>query len=314
MSGSEILWAICKSAPCSRQKTTPAPHRSVFYRPDALPAAQPTASKHWSSAYILQQNLKSAKSTLCGEHHKIYCCLQQNIVTTQHTRQVFTENFNCCWTLSVTYLLIALLQRVCLESLPWQVASEEIQEHVAKRFKVIATTLLCFNQSPQEWNIVKSHMQQIYYFQCSKLELTNHNLFNCLYTGQPEWANALDQWVLSYTVFHHYLPMTIMIHSSLLTMYNIRLIQGGPKKTDCFSDLITLWRLVLERRAVCQNFRNFMEKKVQNSHFNEFIYSLPNLLKSSQQLKLCYIWPEHIMDFTQFTLTYSETTVIFPHS
>jgi len=41
-----ISWAICKSAPYSRQDTTPAPHRSVFYRPDALPAAQPTASKH----------------------------------------------------------------------------------------------------------------------------------------------------------------------------------------------------------------------------------------------------------------------------
>ena len=27
--------------------TRPAPHHSVFYRPDALPAAQPTASKHW---------------------------------------------------------------------------------------------------------------------------------------------------------------------------------------------------------------------------------------------------------------------------
>jgi len=39
-------WAVCKSAPCSRQTTTPAPHQSVFYRPDALPAAQPTASKH----------------------------------------------------------------------------------------------------------------------------------------------------------------------------------------------------------------------------------------------------------------------------
>jgi len=38
---------ICKSAPHSRQITTPAPHCSVFYRPDALPAAQPTASKHW---------------------------------------------------------------------------------------------------------------------------------------------------------------------------------------------------------------------------------------------------------------------------
>jgi len=45
---SGISWAICKSAPHSRQITTPAPgHRSVFYRPDALPAAQPTASKHW---------------------------------------------------------------------------------------------------------------------------------------------------------------------------------------------------------------------------------------------------------------------------
>ena len=46
VSGSGFSWAICKSAPCSRQITTPAPHRSVFYRPDALPAAQPTASKY----------------------------------------------------------------------------------------------------------------------------------------------------------------------------------------------------------------------------------------------------------------------------
>ena len=42
VSGSGISWAICKSAPRSRQITTPAPHRSLFYRPDALPAAQPT--------------------------------------------------------------------------------------------------------------------------------------------------------------------------------------------------------------------------------------------------------------------------------
>ena len=47
VSGSGISWAICKSAPRSRQITMPAPHHSVFYRPDALPAAQPTASKHW---------------------------------------------------------------------------------------------------------------------------------------------------------------------------------------------------------------------------------------------------------------------------
>ena len=43
VSGSGIIWAICKFAPRSRQITTPAPHQSVFYRPDALfSAAQAT--------------------------------------------------------------------------------------------------------------------------------------------------------------------------------------------------------------------------------------------------------------------------------
>ena len=46
MSGSGISWAVCKSAPLSRLITMPAPHHSVFYRPDALPDAQRTASKY----------------------------------------------------------------------------------------------------------------------------------------------------------------------------------------------------------------------------------------------------------------------------
>ena len=56
VSGSGISWAICKSAPGSRQITTPAPHHSVFYRPDTLPAAQPTASKHWRPNSRQQRN------------------------------------------------------------------------------------------------------------------------------------------------------------------------------------------------------------------------------------------------------------------
>ena len=52
VSGSGISWAICKSAPCSRQITKPAPHHSVFYRPDALPVTQPTASKHWREIFV----------------------------------------------------------------------------------------------------------------------------------------------------------------------------------------------------------------------------------------------------------------------
>jgi len=47
VSGTGISWAICKSASRSRQMTMLAPHHSVFYRPVALPANQPTVSKHW---------------------------------------------------------------------------------------------------------------------------------------------------------------------------------------------------------------------------------------------------------------------------
>jgi len=48
VSGTGISRAICKSASCWGQIAMPAPHHSSFYRPDALHAAQPTASKHWS--------------------------------------------------------------------------------------------------------------------------------------------------------------------------------------------------------------------------------------------------------------------------
>ena len=46
VSGRGISWGISKSAPRPREITTPATNRSVFYRLDALPVAQPTASKH----------------------------------------------------------------------------------------------------------------------------------------------------------------------------------------------------------------------------------------------------------------------------
>jgi len=46
--GSGISWTICKLfAPHSRHIIIPAPHHSIFYRPDALPVAIPTVSKHW---------------------------------------------------------------------------------------------------------------------------------------------------------------------------------------------------------------------------------------------------------------------------
>jgi len=57
VSGSGISWAICKSAPRSIQITTPAPLHSDFYRPDALPVAQPKASKHWREFSLMSDKL-----------------------------------------------------------------------------------------------------------------------------------------------------------------------------------------------------------------------------------------------------------------
>ena len=64
VTGSGISWNICKSAPRSRQITMPAPHHSVFYRPDALPATQPTASKHWRQRFY-----KEHKSFYSNKKH-----------------------------------------------------------------------------------------------------------------------------------------------------------------------------------------------------------------------------------------------------
>ena len=44
VSGSGISWAICKSAPRSRQITMPAPHHSVFYR--QMPFLPPNQQRH----------------------------------------------------------------------------------------------------------------------------------------------------------------------------------------------------------------------------------------------------------------------------
>ena len=69
MSGSDISWTICKSAPRSRQTTMPAPHHSVFYRPDALPVAQPKVSKHWRQSPQLPRKL-SINVAAEQMHHK----------------------------------------------------------------------------------------------------------------------------------------------------------------------------------------------------------------------------------------------------
>ena len=89
VSGSGISWAICKFAPHSRQITMPAPHQSVFYRPDALPAAQPTASKHW----------RQSTGSHAGITITMCCCSLSNSRTWSAGRWSCdpSETSNCWW-------------------------------------------------------------------------------------------------------------------------------------------------------------------------------------------------------------------------
>ena len=80
----------------------PAPHRSVFYRPDALPADQPTASKHWrhnifhtvgdiSAHWVKEQFIEVSESELTDKQiswqrslHSVNCRDDHHRSTTAH--------------------------------------------------------------------------------------------------------------------------------------------------------------------------------------------------------------------------------------
>ena len=59
VSGSGISWAICKSAPCSRQITTPALHHSVFLQA-GCPSCRPTNSVKALKAMLDYDNASTA--------------------------------------------------------------------------------------------------------------------------------------------------------------------------------------------------------------------------------------------------------------
>ena len=63
MSGSGISWAICKSAPRSRQTTTPAPHNSVFFT-DRMPFLPPNQQHQSNEGTVDYCNL-GAICVLC---------------------------------------------------------------------------------------------------------------------------------------------------------------------------------------------------------------------------------------------------------
>jgi len=65
VSGSGISWAVCKSAPCSRQKTTPAPHHCFLQA--GCPSCRPTNSikalKALTSTENQMKNIQNGSKT-----------------------------------------------------------------------------------------------------------------------------------------------------------------------------------------------------------------------------------------------------------
>jgi len=70
VSGSGISWAACKSAPRSRQITTPAPHHSVFLQAGCPSAAQPTVSRHWRQLKETQPIVQKMEEQKCRCKHQ----------------------------------------------------------------------------------------------------------------------------------------------------------------------------------------------------------------------------------------------------
>ena len=127
VSGSGIHWAIRKSAPRSRQITMPATHHSVFYRPDALPVAQPTESKHWRqitwihtyihtnlySARIVRTNLRRYRGAGC------LSSVDASVITVNLTDTFAVNTYSLCWTLHscvVSLVFMVFYTRWCKDN------------------------------------------------------------------------------------------------------------------------------------------------------------------------------------------------------
>ena len=85
VSGSGISWAICKCAPCSRQTTTPAPHHSVFYRPE-----------YCSTEYCANYSAPGRAVEYCDEHVCLYVCPHVCNCLWNHVSKLDQMYCTCC--------------------------------------------------------------------------------------------------------------------------------------------------------------------------------------------------------------------------
>jgi len=126
-----VRWATCKSAPWPTHITMPASQHSFFYRPDALPATQPTVSKYWRHStegtklieFNLLQILKLEASDTWSyfslkHHYSLWVCNAHYVVILQKLLSIRW------WRLATVY--ISLSDSLQCAFLHWVSSVQEI--------------------------------------------------------------------------------------------------------------------------------------------------------------------------------------------
>jgi len=127
-----ISCIICKSfAPRCRWRikiiiiiTMPVAHQSVFYGPDALPAALPTASKHWmmisteggniSTSFSLKRFQQQSEARHVSVSWCVECCHISHVGDFKYPQRVRTK----CWDKGWSQLRWS---KYCAKALCWSV-------------------------------------------------------------------------------------------------------------------------------------------------------------------------------------------------
>jgi len=160
------------------------------------------------------------------------------------------------------------------------------------------------------------------------LQESSAQLFTCIHSAMsPASPQAIPNefWLTQqFCCFHHsyrtnktcnklavhinHMPVEAMCDAHKSTIY-----YRVGQKTGLFFRLDNF--VTVSRRKACSmsKFSKFYPEKGTKLVFQWVLIFFAKFAQIITNAELCYIWPEHI-NFTQFTLTYSETTVIFPQS
>ena len=125
---SGISWIICKqAAPRSRQTTTPTPHHSIFYRPDALPDTQPTVSKQCRVCETITSNFMKQHQCVTEE---IHCTQGRKFISCEARPVLLTTNWSAATkVLNITSSCSLPIAKGCIAAATWRIKLSILARH-----------------------------------------------------------------------------------------------------------------------------------------------------------------------------------------